>query len=198
MTTFENFIQECTQRQTPNAFNIAFLKESKFIARRLRTLETESDSDNNSTSVETSMSTDENSDLFKNLASFTKETNTFDVIELIGSGGFGVVAKVINRNIKDQVYAIKRVPLERNNAKKNQKILREADLLSRLNHCNVVRYYHTWREIHDDVDINQLKRSRTQSTVERVKDESLIRLHPSLDRFEDVHYEDSGNVYLFT
>ena len=75
----------------------------------------------------------------ENLAKFTKETNTFDVIEIIGSGGFGVVVKVINRNIKNQVYAIKRVPLERN-MKNNQKILREADLLSRLNHCNVVRY----------------------------------------------------------
>ena len=74
----------------------------------------------------------------ENLAKFTKETNTFDVIEIIGSGGFGVVVKVINRNIKNQVYAIKRVPLERN-MKNNQKILREADLLSRLNHCNVVR-----------------------------------------------------------
>merc|ERR1711892_340255 len=100
MTTMEHFVQECSQRQVPNAFNIAFLRESKFISRRqVNADDEEGDSDCNSASIATS--TDEG-DVFKqqHLASFTKETNTFNVIELIGSGGFGVVVKVINRNIK--------------------------------------------------------------------------------------------------
>ena len=67
------------------------------------------------------------------LRNFTKETDTFEVIEKIGSGGFGTVVKAKNKNIQDQVYAVKRVPLENEinerNKRTNLKIIREAELL---------------------------------------------------------------------
>ena len=72
----------------------------------------------------------ENSTFLRN---FTKETDTFEVIEKIGSGGYGTVVKAKNKNIQDQVYAVKRVPLENEiserNKRTNLKIIREAELL---------------------------------------------------------------------
>ncbi|GIX95591.1 eIF-2-alpha kinase GCN2 [Caerostris extrusa] len=45
-----------------------------------------------------------------------------------------------------RVYALKRIPLDPSNNKLNRKIFREVKLLSRLNHENIVRYYHSWKE----------------------------------------------------
>ncbi|CDW59356.1 Eukaryotic translation initiation factor 2-alpha kinase 4 [Trichuris trichiura] len=69
----------------------------------------------------------------------------FDVIRLIGKGGFGDVTEVRNK-LDGCRYAIKRVPLVRKNNIADAKILREVQLLSHLNHNNVVRYFNSWIE----------------------------------------------------
>ena len=62
-----------------------------------------------------------------------------------GSGGFGDVLKVRN-NLDGNIYAIKRILLDRKSRQLNKKITREVKLLSRLNHENIVRYYNSWIE----------------------------------------------------
>ena len=44
------------------------------------------------------------------LRNFTKETDTFEVIEKIGSGGFGTVVKVKNKRIKIRFIPLKEFP----------------------------------------------------------------------------------------
>lgn len=62
----------------------------------------------------------------------------FEIINYIGKGAFGDVLKV--RNILDnRQYAIKRIPLTYKNKQLYRKMTREVELLSRLNHENVVR-----------------------------------------------------------
>ena len=61
------------------------------------------------------------------------------------------VPKVKN-NLDSQIYAIKRIKLDPINKKLTQKLRREVELLSRLNHENVVRYYNSWIEIAPEED----------------------------------------------
>lgn len=64
----------------------------------------------------------------------------------LGKGGFGEVFKAKN-NLDSRIYAIKRIKLEQKNKQLTRKLRREVELLSRLNHENVVRYYNSWIEI---------------------------------------------------
>lgn len=62
----------------------------------------------------------------------------FEFIQFLGRGAYGDVLKV--RNILDnRQYAIKRIPLTARSKQLYKKIRREVELLSRLNHENVVR-----------------------------------------------------------
>lgn len=69
----------------------------------------------------------------------------FVELEFLGQGAYGDVMKV--RNVLDnREYAIKRIPLSARNKQLYKKMTREVELLSRLNHENVVRYYNSWIE----------------------------------------------------
>ena len=69
----------------------------------------------------------------------------FSWLSPLGKGGFGEVFKVKN-NLDSQVYAIKRIKLDQKNKQLTRKLRKEVELLSRLNHENVVRYYNSWIE----------------------------------------------------
>ncbi|XP_055597688.1 eIF-2-alpha kinase GCN2 [Uranotaenia lowii] len=69
----------------------------------------------------------------------------FEVQSFVGKGAYGDVLKV--RNILDnRQYAIKRILLPARSKQFYKKMTREVELLSRLNHENVVRYYNSWVE----------------------------------------------------
>ncbi|KAF2367183.1 RWD domain [Trinorchestia longiramus] len=71
----------------------------------------------------------------------------YEMLGLIGEGGFGRVHKV--RNIVDNnVYALKQVHLNQRGreGREMQRILREVQCLSSLSHDHVVRYYTSWIE----------------------------------------------------
>lgn len=78
---------------------------------------------------------------------FSRIENDFDTIELLGKGKFGKVYKVRDR-LDEKFYALKRINLTTNN-RENMKTIREAKFLARLEHENIVRYYHSWT---DDVE----------------------------------------------
>ncbi|AYV79131.1 MAG: eukaryotic translation initiation factor 2-alpha kinase 1-like [Faunusvirus sp.] len=68
-----------------------------------------------------------------------------DFIQLakISAGGYGVVYKSYNK-IDNTIYAVKKIRLA-NLA--NMYVLKEAQLLAKLDHPNIVRYYSSWIEI---------------------------------------------------
>ena len=109
---------------------------------------------------------DEDVDCMKTFTDYPLQSrlNTeFEVIGVVGHGGFGEVLKVKNK-LDSRFYAIKRIRTNPNSNKYNQQIIREIKLLSRLNHENVVRYYSTWAEKYEEVYENtERRRKRTQS-----------------------------------
>ncbi|EKM52933.1 uncharacterized protein PHACADRAFT_259100 [Phanerochaete carnosa HHB-10118-sp] len=72
----------------------------------------------------------------------------WEELELLGRGAFGSVVKARNK-MDSRIYAVKKIRLRTN--QNDQKIFREVDTLSRLNHRYIVRYYTTWIETSDDV-----------------------------------------------
>ncbi|XP_019855802.1 PREDICTED: eIF-2-alpha kinase GCN2-like isoform X1 [Amphimedon queenslandica] len=68
----------------------------------------------------------------------------FEVLEVLGKGGFGDVIKVRNY-LDSRLYAIKKVRLT-GGSKMMTKLTREVELLSQMNHENIVRYYNAWIE----------------------------------------------------
>lgn len=78
----------------------------------------------------------------------------FEVLQWLGQGAYGDVLKV--KNILDnRQYAIKRIPLTSRSRQIYKKMTREVELLSRLNHENVVRYYNSWIESASESDLDK-------------------------------------------
>ncbi|KAI0828484.1 Serine/threonine-protein kinase [Trametes gibbosa] len=70
----------------------------------------------------------------------------WEELEILGRGGYGEVVKARNK-IDNRIYAVKRIKLRNI---QNDKIYREVNALSRLNHRFIVRYYTTWVETAED------------------------------------------------
>lgn len=87
----------------------------------------------------------------------------FEVISWLGEGAYGDVLKV--KNILDnRQYAIKRIPLISRSRQIFKKMTREVQLLSQLNHENVVRYFNSWIEWSEEADLK--KYSSTENADE--------------------------------
>uniref|UniRef100_H3C5V6 Eukaryotic translation initiation factor 2-alpha kinase 2 n=1 Tax=Tetraodon nigroviridis TaxID=99883 RepID=H3C5V6_TETNG len=69
---------------------------------------------------------------------FQRFTSEFDSISRLGSGGYGHVFKARNKLLGSEM-AVKIVLCD-------EKALREAQALSDLDHCNIIRYYTCWLE----------------------------------------------------
>lgn len=98
----------------------------------------------------------------------------FQELEGLGSGGFGDVMKVRN-HLDGRIYAIKRIRI-RSDSKMMNRITREVELLSQMNHENVVRYYNAWIETyhteeefrrHSGADLDQYSSESESESEER-------------------------------
>ncbi|XP_069688726.1 eIF-2-alpha kinase GCN2-like [Periplaneta americana] len=75
----------------------------------------------------------------------SKIENEFDILENLGKGTYGCVIKVRNK-FESNEYAIKLVKLNTKDKKLMDKYKREAEVLARLKHDHVVRYFGSWLE----------------------------------------------------
>ncbi|XP_037943852.1 eIF-2-alpha kinase GCN2-like [Teleopsis dalmanni] len=168
--TFEmrDFIEKCNSDRTLSASELLehpFLRFASFM---------HDDKDNGYLSVAIKNPTQHNADLgvgnqnkTRNLAvpaadvaimalptSQSRLRTEFEVLTYLGKGAFGDVLKV--RNILDnRQYAIKRIPLPARSRQLYKKMTREVELLSRLNHENVVRYFNSWIESVNEEDVDE-------------------------------------------
>lgn len=115
--------------------------------------------------------------------------NEFEIIKILGKGGFGHVWKVKNK-LDSRVYALKKIRLNPSNKYLNRKIKREVKLLSRLNHENIVRYYNSWIEATPEAE-NSI--TNDASVNEESICESLGKPNSSMqwyDKQEEFSYEE--------
>ncbi|XP_068157751.1 eIF-2-alpha kinase GCN2 [Drosophila tropicalis] len=102
----------------------------------------------------------------------------FEVLMYLGKGAFGDVLKV--RNILDnREYAIKRIPLPARSRQLYKKMTREVELLSRLNHENVVRYFNSWIESVNEADAEAMNKLLGGEWSQSQQDLSQAKTGPS-------------------
>ena len=100
----------------------------------------------------------------------------FETISNIGKGAFGDVLKV--RNILDnRQYALKRIPLSAKNKQLYRKMTREVELLSRLNHENVVRYFNSWIETYTEPIKDDDDDEDTEWSLSHKKAGAMVKTH---------------------
>ncbi|KAK0161627.1 hypothetical protein PV327_010080 [Microctonus hyperodae] len=95
----------------------------------------------------------------------------FEPINCLGAGGYGVVFEAKNK-IDDCNYAIKRIVLP-NSKDSRDRVMREVKALAKLDHHNIVRYFHAWlecppagwQEEHDHIYINKQLLSQCPTTT---------------------------------
>ena len=78
-------------------------------------------------------------------------------MEFLGSGNYGAVDKFKNK-LDGKFYAIKKIEYnkeqkELGNDQLDEKIMREIQLLSALNHEDIVRYFNCWIEPQDSFPV---------------------------------------------
>ena len=101
------------------------------------------------TSIETSYA--------ESLKEFSQLKRDFEFVELLGSGNYGAVGKFKNK-LDGKFYAIKKIEYNKEqkdlgNDQLDEKIMREIQLLSALNHENIVRYFNCWIEPQDSFPV---------------------------------------------
>jgi eukaryotic translation initiation factor 2-alpha kinase 4 len=139
-----NFINECRSERTLSASS---LLEHPFLYNILIPVDLQAQNDQKIASNFPPPVVQPNINLTTpiNTTTHSRLDTEFEMMNYIGKGAFGDVLKV--RNILDnRQYAIKRIPLSSMNKQLFKKMTREVELLSRLNHENVVRYYNSWLE----------------------------------------------------
>jgi len=69
----------------------------------------------------------------------------FKILEELGKGSYGIVYKVRSL-INKKEYVIKKIDLKVLNAKHRKESLQEVQLLKKLSHPNMIKYYHSFLE----------------------------------------------------
>ncbi|GFS95379.1 eIF-2-alpha kinase GCN2 [Nephila pilipes] len=134
--TFKDFLQKCLLHDEQERWSAEQLLSHPFLA-HVSTIGMLPKEDDNDDTLEDSLGDD--------AIQGSRLCKEFDILKKLGKGGFGHVWKVKNK-LDSRVYALKKIPLDSSNKQLNRKIKREVKLLSRLNHENIVRYYHSWIE----------------------------------------------------
>ena len=108
----------------------------------------------------------------------------FSLLCKLGKGGYGDVYKVKN-NLDEKTYAIKRIQLDPKNKPLTKKLKREVELLSRLNHENVVRYYYSWIEV-TTIDHHDEEDNSDEESSSNTHDKNLSRTFLDSDEVKTV------------
>lgn len=138
---------------------------------------------------------------------YSRVTQEFDVINFIGKGAYGDVLKVRNK-LDNRQYALKRIPLLANSKQLYKKMTREVELLSRLNHENVVRYFNSWTETqmsnangNESDDMSDLSSSNIVKPMVKTKSQNRLPVAAAVAAAEDSSSDESSsshwNNYLY-
>lgn len=130
---------------------------------------------------------------------YSRLTQEFDVINFIGKGAYGDVLKVRNK-LDNRQYALKRIPLLANSKQLYKKMTREVELLSRLNHENVVRYFNSWTETqmsnangNESEDMSDLSSSNIVKPMVKTKSRNRLPVAAAVAAADDSSSDESSS-----
>ncbi|EDN91219.1 hypothetical protein SS1G_00622 [Sclerotinia sclerotiorum 1980 UF-70] len=109
---------------------------------------------------------------------FSRYTHDFVEEGRLGKGGFGEVVKA-RQKLDGQIYAIKKIT-QKSSAQLDD-VLKEARLLSQLNHPSVVRYFNTWTEEVPDLSETDDDNTTTDAATEESSNVSLGGSEPHIE-----------------
>lgn len=171
--TFKDFLSKCLLHDEQDRWSAEQLLSHPFLATTPVYKEIEMNNDDkDEDSINQMMINDEG-------IQGSRLRNEFDILKVLGKGGFGYVWKVKNK-LDSRMYALKRIPLNPVNKQLNRKIKREVKLLSRLNHENIVRYYNSWIEGSRDTEYCMGDDGSFSNTDNKKKAESLGKASSSV------------------
>lgn len=79
--------------------------------------------------------------------------NQFEIGDILGSGAYGSVVKA-RQPVNQEFYALKIIKIPIGSKGKYTKVKREVDLISQLNHKNIVKYLDSWEQTADANELN--------------------------------------------
>ena len=115
-------------------------------------------------------------------------TQDYDILEVVGKGGFGKVYKVRN-NIDRRIYAVKTIKLANESTASAVRIKREAETLSPINHENIVRYYTSWVDVFSE-DESEDEDSDCESISVNTKSDALAIV---LQKRDEISFDEDGD-----
>ncbi|KAF7864571.1 hypothetical protein EAF04_006703 [Stromatinia cepivora] len=109
---------------------------------------------------------------------FSRYAHDFVEEGRLGKGGFGEVVKA-RQKLDGQIYAIKKITQK--SSSQLDDVLKEARLLSQLNHPSVVRYFSTWTEEVPDLSETDDDNTTTDAATEESSNVSLRGSEPHIE-----------------
>lgn len=82
---------------------------------------------------------------FKKEIEIGDQLDDFEIIDVLGRGSYGLVYKVISK-INKQEYCLKRISVRNMPPEKAKNCLREVQILKKLKHPNIIKYYNSFIE----------------------------------------------------
>lgn len=141
-----DFIEQCKSERTLSASD---LLEHPFLMRVDHTLPAEAKA-----IVLPTTKTVDDLPMHTSMTGHSRLQKEFEVMQWLGQGAYGDVLKVRN-TLDNRLYAIKRIPLTTRSRQIYNKMKREVELLSRVHHENVVRYFNSWIESASEADLKK-------------------------------------------
>lgn len=174
----QNFVEMCKSARTLSAQD---LQEHEFLNAQKPTSDLDEKKEQ-STCVNKHIPPIKSSNVTDTVSSVRSRLNEeFEILKYLGKGAYGDVLKV-KKILDNRLYALKRIPLPASNRQIFKKITREVELLSRLNHENVVRYYNSWIEVGEDEAIKNVMPTNDSSInleIKQVNCKNLIQTNES-------------------
>ena len=94
------------------------------------------------------LSNRKNSILFESFSKQTDYRKKYQFISILGSGGFGKVSLFKDKKCPTLKYAIKTIKKDFFNKHAIKSMIREVEILRKLDHPNIVNYFETYEDEH--------------------------------------------------
>ena len=131
---------------------------------------------------------------------FGNKEEDFNVLQELGRGSYGIVYKVESLRHNKKVFVLKKISLDNVKLKHQKEALREVQILRKIKHPHIIRYYHSFIENEYLCILMEYAEGRDlHSLMKRHRHEGKLLAEKELWRIAyeiglGVHYLHSNNI----